>query len=242
MSDLFYTVPCHYQNFLNVCDFILVMLLAQILHLSLHRSTSVFMNAWALGAPPSQVSRRRRTSEQKGDADTAKLLRLVRVVAKLCLKNRLEIREPQAATPVTYVVPKENELVHATVDATKAYADSVAEANKITAERESPVQTGAGGYSTCTPSGSCGPVSSCNKFLDRRRTCTGSYTHRCNFETRTGHRDHLRVHVQETLRQAANQDALCCCRVSQSRSCPRRESPHIDRCQEEEGTTTACWT
>ena len=71
-----------------------------------------------------------------GDADIDQLSRHVRVVAKLCLKNSLEIRELQAATLATYVVPKENELVQATVDATKAYADSVAEANKITAERE----------------------------------------------------------------------------------------------------------
>ena len=34
------------------------------------------------------------------------------------------------------MVPKENDLVQATVDATKANADSVAEANKISAERE----------------------------------------------------------------------------------------------------------
>ena len=60
----------------------------------------------------------------------------MKLVAKLSLKNSLEIRELQAATLVTYVVPKENDLVQATVDATKAHADSVAEANKISAERE----------------------------------------------------------------------------------------------------------
>ena len=60
----------------------------------------------------------------------------MKLVAKLSLKNSLEIRELQAATLVTYVVPKENELVQATVDATEAYADSVAEASKTSAERE----------------------------------------------------------------------------------------------------------
>ena len=94
------------------------------------------MNAWALGAPPSQVARRRRTPEQKGDADIEQLSRHVKLVAKLSLKNSLEIRQLQAATLLTFVVPKENELVQATVDATKANADSVAEANKISAERE----------------------------------------------------------------------------------------------------------
>ena len=68
---------------------------------------------------------------RRGDADIEQLSRLVSFVVKLCLKSSLEIRELQA-----YVVPKENELVQATVDATKAYADSVAEANKIAAERE----------------------------------------------------------------------------------------------------------
>ena len=75
----------------------------------LHRFRSVFVGAWALGAPPSQVARLRRMSEQKADADTEQLSRLVRVVAKLCLKNSLEIRELQAATLVTYVVPKPKE-------------------------------------------------------------------------------------------------------------------------------------
>ena len=90
------------------------------------------MNAWALGAPPAQVARRHRTSEQKGGLDNE----LWKIVSKLCLKNSLEIRELQAATLVTYLVPKENELVQATMDATKAHADSVEEANKISNERE----------------------------------------------------------------------------------------------------------
>ena len=56
-------------------DLISATLPAQILHPRLHRFGSVFMNAWALGAPPSQVVRRR-MSEQKGDADIEQLSRL----------------------------------------------------------------------------------------------------------------------------------------------------------------------
>ena len=89
-----------------------------------------------VGSRPSHVSRRRRILEQNGDVDIDQVSRLGRVVAKPCLKNSLEIRELQAVTLVTYLVPKKNDMVQATVDATKAYADSVAEANKITAERE----------------------------------------------------------------------------------------------------------
>ena len=48
--------PLLCQHFLNAYDLISATLLAQILHPRLHRFRSAFMNAWPLGAPPSQVA------------------------------------------------------------------------------------------------------------------------------------------------------------------------------------------
>ena len=67
------------------------------------------MDAWELGPQPSEKQPQKRVAIG-ADKELAKAVRLI---ARLCLKNSLEVRELQAACFVTFIVPKASPYVQA---------------------------------------------------------------------------------------------------------------------------------
>ena len=51
------------------------------------------------------------------------MAKAVHLIARLCLKNSLGVRELQAACFVTFILPKACPYVQAVLDVTKQYAD-----------------------------------------------------------------------------------------------------------------------
>ena len=77
------------------------------------------MDAWELGPQPSEKQPQKRVAIG-ADKELAKAVHLI---ARLCLKNSLEVRELQAACCVTFIAPKASPYVQAMLGATKQYAD-----------------------------------------------------------------------------------------------------------------------
>ena len=77
------------------------------------------MDAWELGPQPSEKQPQKRVAIG-ADKELAKAVRLI---ARLCLKNSLEVRELHAACFVTFIVPKASHYVQAMLGAAKQYAD-----------------------------------------------------------------------------------------------------------------------
>ena len=72
------------------------------------------------GARPAKLPRWDEGNSPAGDVD-----RMLELVAKLCLKNSLEIREMQAAVLRTYVLPRDCGLAVAATDAAKNHVEQI---------------------------------------------------------------------------------------------------------------------
>ena len=174
--------------------------------------------------------------------DVAERRRRRGIVAKLYLESSLEIRELQAATFVTYLVPKENELVQATMDAMKAYADSVEEANKISNERERQSKLQLVGAAHAHHWAAVVRMAGAS-ISPKEEQRAQMVAHISTISTPAQVTEIIHVSkFQESIRQTADQDALCGCGVRQQHPGPRRESSCVDQSQDEEGTTTTCRT
>ena len=76
------------------------------------------MDAWELGPPAAKPMAKRVAVGTEKDMEKA-----VHLIARLCLKNSLDVRELQAACFVTFILPKACPYVQAVLDVTKQYAD-----------------------------------------------------------------------------------------------------------------------
>ena len=76
------------------------------------------MDAWELGPPAAKPTAKRVAVGTEKD-----MAKAVHLIARLCLKNSLEVRELQAACFVTFILPKSCPYVQAVLNATKQYAD-----------------------------------------------------------------------------------------------------------------------
>ena len=92
--------------------------------------------AWFSTVHDGQPAYKARRAEEKTEA-----AKMMEVMAKLCLKNSLEIREMQAAVLRTYLVPRDEVFATAGLDAAKAHMEKAkaAEGNSRKMEEMGPV-------------------------------------------------------------------------------------------------------
>ncbi|CAE7943317.1 unnamed protein product [Symbiodinium necroappetens] len=76
------------------------------------------MDAWELGPPAARPMAKRVAVGTEKD-----MAKAVHLIARLCPKNSLEVRQLQAACFVMFILPKACPYVQAVVNATKQYAD-----------------------------------------------------------------------------------------------------------------------
>ncbi|CAE8729019.1 unnamed protein product [Polarella glacialis] len=77
------------------------------------------MDAWELGGAITAQP----TAKRIAVGNDKTVMRALHLIARLSLKNALEVRELQAAVFHTYTVPKSNPYIQAALEATKVYAE-----------------------------------------------------------------------------------------------------------------------
>ena len=122
-----YTCACMFRGGTEcICDDLLDMFRAVWVRGA--RSTRLAMERWAAKGRPRAEEEEPRSKRQTTARPEELVRGAVKLMAKLSLKNALEIRELQSAVMVTYLMPKEAAIVQEAQAAIKNYVDTATRA------------------------------------------------------------------------------------------------------------------